>query len=143
MTMPTESQLAALGTVFETFARRFKLVDAMGAGKSLNELDKHVLLYVADHPACGPSDVARFLSVPNTTISSATDRLAKRGLIVRQRVDGDRRAVALALSDEGQASVETIRTAHSLMYRRMLEPLSPADRETLIAMMTKIISNED
>jgi DNA-binding MarR family transcriptional regulator len=86
--------------------------------------------------------VARFLAVANTTISSATDRLAKRGLLERRRLEDDRRAVALGLSEEGVGCADEIRASYRLLYRKLLEPLSPAERESLIAMMTKIVSYE-
>ena len=143
MTTPTDDQLASLGAAFDAFARRYKLLDALGSETQLNELDKQTLLYVADHPECGPSDVARFLAVPNTTISSSTDRLVKRGLLERHRPEGDRRAVALRLSADGKARAKAIMTAHRELYRRMLEPLSPAERKNFIRMITKIIYFQD
>jgi DNA-binding MarR family transcriptional regulator len=142
MTTPTDDQLASLGAAFDAFARRYKLLDALGSEQQLNELDKQTLLYVADHPGCGPTDVARFLSVPNTTISSSTDRLAKRGLLERHRPEGDRRAVALQLSADGKARADAIAMAHRDLYRRMLQPLSPAERKTFIRMIMKIVHNE-
>lgn len=143
MATPTDDQLASLGAAFDAFARRYKLLEPPGSGTQLNELDKQTLLYVADHPGCGPTDVARFLAVPNTTISSSTDRLAKRGLLERHRPEGDRRAVALRLSADGKARADAIVTAHRDLYRRMLEPLSPAERKNFIRMITKIVYNED
>ena len=143
MTKPTSKQLAALGAAFEAFARRYKLAEALSSEKPLNELDKQALFYVADHPGCGPSDIARFLTVPNTTISSATDRLVARGLLKRKRPPGDRRAVALHLTEEGQRRVDAFVAAHRALYRRMLEPLSAAERDSLIGMITKIVSHED
>lgn len=143
MTTPTDKQLAALGAAFDAFARRYKLLDALGPETPLNELDKQALIYVADHPGCGPTDVARFLAVPNTTISSATDRLVKRGLLDRHRPEGDRRAVALRLSAEGKARADAIVTAHLELYRRMLAPLTPAERKSFIHMIGKIVFNED
>src|SRR5262245_27718616 len=139
MTTPTDDQLARLGAAFEAFARRYKLQDALGSETQLNELDKQTLVYVAEHPDCGPTDVARFLAVPNTTISSATDRLVKRGLLERRRPDGDRRAVALRLSTVGKARADAIVAAYLALYRRMLEPLSPAERKTFIRIITKIV----
>jgi DNA-binding MarR family transcriptional regulator len=143
MTMPTDDQLATLGAAFDAFARRYKLADALGSEKPLNELDKQTLLYVAEHPDCGPTDVARFLGVPNTTISSSTDRLVKRGLIERHRPEADRRAVALRLSGAGKARAEGFAAAHLELYRRMLAPLSADERTRFIAMITKIVSHED
>lgn len=143
MSTPTDDQLARLGAAFDAFARRYKLLDALGSETQLNELDKQTLIYAADHPGCGPTDIARFLAVPNTTISSATDRLVKRGLLERHRPEGDRRAVALRLSAAGKARADAIVAAHRDLYRRMLEPLTPAERKSLIRMITKIVFNGD
>lgn len=143
MTKPTDDQLATLGAAFETFTRRYKLAEAMNAEKPLNEVDKQTLFYVAQNPACGPSDVARFLGTANTTISSATDRLVKRGFLERARVEGDRRAVALQLSDNGHAYVNVQLKMYREMYRLMLERLLPAERDQFIAMITKIVYNDD
>ncbi|RTL94255.1 MarR family transcriptional regulator [Ancylobacter aquaticus] len=143
MSIPTDDELATLGTAFDTFARRYKLADALGAEKPLNELDKQALLYVAEHPGCGPSDVARFLGVANTTISSATDRLAKQGLLERHRAEGDRRAVALTLTEAGDARAKAYVAAHRDLYRRMLGPLSPSERTNFITLITKIVYHED
>ncbi|EXS70243.1 MarR family winged helix-turn-helix transcriptional regulator [Sphingobium sp. Ant17] len=143
MTKPTDSQLATLGAAFETFTRRYKLAEAISVEKPLNEIDKQTLFYVAQHPACGPSDVARFLGTANTTISSATDRMVKRGYLKRERVEDDRRAVALRLSDEGRAYVEVQLQMYRDMYRLMLDRLLPAERDQFIAMIAKIVYNDD
>jgi DNA-binding MarR family transcriptional regulator len=140
MTTPTDDELAALGESLELFTRRYKLAEALGPEKPLNELDKQVLFFVAKHPECGPTDVARFLGVANTTISSATDRLAKRNLIERHRPETDRRAVALRLTSSGRQRVDSMSTMYGQLYRRMLEPLSVSERRQLIATMAKIIS---
>jgi len=142
MTMPTDEELAALSEALDLFTRRYKLAEALGPEKPLNELDKQVLFYVAKHPGCGPSDAARFLAVANTTISSATDRLAKRGLLERQRTEADRRSVALRLTGTGEQRVDTMSAMYGELHRRMLEPLSVTERQQLIAMMVKVIFSD-
>ncbi|MFY9350204.1 MAG: MarR family transcriptional regulator [Sphingobium sp.] len=142
MTDPTEDQLAALGTAFEAFARRYKLAAAMRTERPLAELDKAVLLYVADHAGCGPTDVARFLDVPTTTLSSATDRLVRRGFLRRDRIEADRRAVALTLTEAGAAYAQAQVEAYRQMYMLMLLRLSPEERDRFIAMITKIVYND-
>jgi DNA-binding MarR family transcriptional regulator len=142
MTRPTDEELAALGEAFDMFTRRYKLAEALGAEKPLNELDKQVLFYVAKHPGCGPTDAARFLGVANTTISSATDRLVKRDLLGRQRIEADRRAVALQLTSAGEARVQTLLAQYGKLYRHMLDPLSVEERQQLIAMLAKMTSND-
>ena len=142
MEPPSDDQLAALEHAFETFARRYKLAEALGPEKPLNELDKLVLGFVARQPGCGPSDIARYLSIANTTVSSATDRLAKRGYLARERSESDRRAVALWLTPAGTARAASLRALYREIHGHMLAPLSEADRETLIGLLRKINSNE-
>ncbi|MFZ3485140.1 MarR family winged helix-turn-helix transcriptional regulator [Sphingomonas sp. 3-13AW] len=142
MTTPTVDQLAALGAAFDVFTRRYKLAEALGPVKPLNEVDKQVLFYVAQNDGCGPTDVARFLGVANTTISSATDRLAKAGLLKRERPEQDRRAVALRLTPQGQARVNALQSAYHAMYLRMLEPLTTDEQHAFIALIEKIVRDE-
>ena len=142
MTMPTDDELTALGDAFDLFTRRYKLAEALAPDKPLNELDKQVLLFVSRNDGCGPTDVARFLGVANTTISSATDRLVKRDLIARQRPEADRRAVSLHLTDMGQARVDALLAMYGDLHRRMLDPLTAAERRQLIATMQKIIRSD-
>ncbi|MCC4233933.1 MarR family transcriptional regulator [Sphingobium soli] len=142
MTDPTEDQLATLGNAFETFTRRYKLADARRAERPLAELDKAVLLYIAEHAGCGPTDVARFLGVPQTTLSSATDRLVRRGFLKRERIEVDRRAVALTLTKDGEAYAKAQVEAYRQIYMLMLSRLSPDERDRFIAMITKIVYND-
>jgi DNA-binding MarR family transcriptional regulator len=143
MNKPTDEQITKIGAAFDAFTRRHKLADAGGADRPLNELDKQVLLFTGDNPGCGPSDVARFLAVPNTTISSATDRLVKRGLLDRDRIETDRRAIALRLSKDGEDTAVALRQVHQDLYRMMLQRLSPIEREQFISIITKIVYYED
>ena len=141
MTKPTDKQIADLGAALEVFARRFKLTDA-AAGRPLAEIDNQILLFVERQPGCGPTDAARFLGVATTTVSSATDRLAKRGLLARKRPEDDRRAVSLELTEPGATYVAAHKQAYLAMFKTMLERLSPEERDSLVAMMTKIVSND-
>jgi DNA-binding MarR family transcriptional regulator len=143
MNEPTDEQITKIGAAFDDFTRRHKLADAGGAERPLNELDKQVLLFTGDNPGCGPSDVARFLAVPNTTISSATDRLVKRGLLDRDRIEKDRRAISLRLSENGEETAVALRQVHQDLYRMMLQRLSPAEREQFINIITKIVYYDD
>uniref|UniRef100_UPI0035CADA4B MarR family winged helix-turn-helix transcriptional regulator n=1 Tax=uncultured Sphingomonas sp. TaxID=158754 RepID=UPI0035CADA4B len=143
MSDPTDEQMTKAGAAFDAFTRRHKLADVSGLERPLNELDKQVLQFIADHPGCGPSDVARFLSVPSTTISSATDRLVKRALLERDRIEGDRRAIALRLSAQGQATVAALHDVHQGLLRMMLQRLSAGEREQFITLITKIVYGDD
>ncbi|MGH6860801.1 MAG: MarR family winged helix-turn-helix transcriptional regulator [Phyllobacterium sp.] len=143
MTAPTNDQIAALGAALETFSRRYKLTDTGGGARPLAEVDRQTLFFIKKHPDCGPTDVARFLGVAMTTMSSATDRLAKRGLLERHRPEDDRRAVALRLSETGKKYVSTQEQAYHDMFLLMLNRLSVDERGAFITMIQKIAFTED
>lgn len=139
MSRPTDEQVARLAAALDVISRRFKLAD-VDAGRPMAEIDKHILQYVEAHPECGPSDVARFFGAAITTISSAADRLARRGLLLRQRPENDRRAVALRLTDEGKVYTAALGAAYKSMFRMMLDRLDQDERDLFIGMMDKIAS---
>lgn len=142
MSEPTDEQMTKAGAAFDAFTRRHKLADVSGLERPLNELDKQVLQFIATNPGCGPSDVARFLAVPSTTISSATDRLVKRALLDRDRIEGDRRAISLRLTEQGEATVAALHENYQSLLRMMLERLSEGERDQFIGLITKIVYND-
>jgi DNA-binding MarR family transcriptional regulator len=143
MTEPTKNQLAKFDAALGILTRRYKLAEASSTEKTLNEIDRQTLLFVAEHPTCGPTDLARFLVVATTTITSATDRLVNGGLLVRERVEGDRRAISLRLTATGKTYVAAHKQSHQDIYRMMLKRLSSDERVQFIALVTKIVSSDD
>jgi DNA-binding MarR family transcriptional regulator len=140
MTIPADEDLKALAEAFDRFTRRYKLTEALRSDTPLGELDKHVLVRIAREPDSGPGDIARFLGLPATTLSSAVDRLVRRGLIARERHPADRRAVTLALTPAGRARVDALLAGYEQLHRAMLEPLTAEERRQLVAIMQKIVA---
>lgn len=139
MTKPTDSQISTLRAAIDALMRRFKIAEAeVAPTRSLNQIDMQTLLYVAAHSACGPTDVARHLGVATTTMSSATDRLVKQGLLNRDRPEDDRRAVALSLTEAGEVYVVALVEVQMSHCRTMLERLSSDEQATFLNLLTKI-----
>jgi DNA-binding MarR family transcriptional regulator len=70
------------------------------ASDELSPADYRVMSAIASGEARA-SRLANRLLLGKPTISSSVESLSKRGLIVKSSVEGDNRAVALTLSDEG------------------------------------------
>jgi DNA-binding MarR family transcriptional regulator len=73
-----------------------------------------------------------------STISSALDRLEKRGLVTRLREAQDRRVVHIALTPAGQRLVKKIRAGQIETCRVMLTRLNRSEREQLIRLVARI-----
>jgi DNA-binding MarR family transcriptional regulator len=143
MAEPTQDDIARLAAAFEAFTRNFKVAEAEAAAdNALNALDQSTLVFVAENPGCALTDVARFLNVAMTTMSSATDRLVKKGLIERERPEENRRSVALVATAAGQGIVDRHFQVFRDLCRLMLSRLDERERAELIRIAGKIANTE-
>jgi DNA-binding MarR family transcriptional regulator len=142
-TEPTTEQIEQLTRAFERFTRRFKVAEAAAAAdNALNALDAQTLVFVDEHPGCLIGDVARYLNVAMTTMSSAIDRLVKKALVERRRPEDNRRSVALTATDKGRGAVEDLAAGYRAACQMMLRSLDPPERNELIRLTEKIADNE-
>jgi len=143
MPEPTPEQVEQLTRAFERFTRKFKVAEAVAAAdNALNALDAQTLVFIAEHPGCGMGDVARYLNVAMTTMSSAVDRLVKKDLIDRRRPEDNRRAVALSANQKGRQVVDDHIEGYRQACRTMLRALDSSERGELIRLTEKIADNE-
>ncbi|WP_232729970.1 MarR family winged helix-turn-helix transcriptional regulator [Paenibacillus phocaensis] len=56
---------------------------------------------IQDNPQIGVTELADQMRMGNSTVSGVIDRLVKAGLVIRGRLDNDRRSVALQITDKG------------------------------------------
>lgn len=73
--------------------------------------------------AMTPTELARWLSVPPTTISSVVRRIEGRGHLVRTRNPADGRSFTLTLTPEGRATHQAAGTAFLGVLGRVLAAL--------------------
>ncbi|WP_398478890.1 MarR family winged helix-turn-helix transcriptional regulator [Tardiphaga sp.] len=142
-TEPSQDEIEQMTRVFERFSRRFKVAEAAAAAdNALNALDAQTLVYVDQHPGCLMGDVARFLNVAMTTMSSSIDRLVKKAFVERRRPEDNRRSVALSTTDAGRGVVEDHIAGYRSTCLIMLRALDPVERKELIRLTEKIADNE-
>lgn len=100
--------------------------------------DIQTLRFVSTHAGCKLSDLAAHLGVVPTTASSIVDRLVERGLVRRDRPETNRRAIALALTEEGRDVFARLESEELGTMRIMLDALPEADRPQFIRSMARI-----
>ena len=96
------------------------------------------LVIIVDNPGLRQSQLADALSIERPNLVLIVDDLEKMGLISRNPAPKDRRAYALAPTDEGgrlcTAALLAVRE-HDL---RMMRRLNPSEREALVPMLQRI-----
>jgi DNA-binding MarR family transcriptional regulator len=103
-----------------------------------NGLDFQTIGFVGRAPGCMATELAQFLDVAATTATSTVDRLVKRGLLLRNRPEDNRRAVALSLSPLGQEVFDSMVAQDMQNMALMLQVLSKPERAPFVAAMQKI-----
>jgi DNA-binding MarR family transcriptional regulator len=98
-----------------------------------------VLAALRSSPKIDQVRLSQRLAIDRSTIADVAARLEERGLIRRQRDRQDARRNLLSLTPRGRALYD--RTLPEVMDvgRRLLEPLSPADRETFLRCLVQIV----
>jgi len=90
----------------------------------------HVLLQIS-HGRNTISSLANQDSISLPAVSRQVDELERKCLITRQRDPQDRRIVQLTLTDEGRQLKEIIRARVLEWLTSRVEPLSPAEQESI------------
>lgn len=92
--------------------------------------------------ATGPlsqQELGEVLGVDRTTMVAVVDELERKGLVQRDRNPDDRRAYALAVTDEGRSMLRRSRRLLATAERKFVAPLSPAEVDQLRDLLLRLI----
>jgi MarR family 2-MHQ and catechol resistance regulon transcriptional repressor len=78
------------------------------------------------------------ISAPATT--QLTDRLIRKGLIVRKASEDDRRAVLVELSGAGKCLIDKFRERRNAIFAKALAHLSEDEKEQVVSSLQKVIA---
>jgi MarR family 2-MHQ and catechol resistance regulon transcriptional repressor len=82
--------------------------------------------------------IGRKILLTSGSITSAIDRLEKKGLVARAFDPEDRRARIVDLTDTGRAFIKDAFAAHEIEIERAVAILSASERKTLIGLLKKL-----
>jgi MarR family transcriptional regulator, repressor for mepA len=106
--------------------------------RELSHAQGFVLGYLAQNPGTIQRDIARVSRTTAASVSSLLQGLERRGLIERRTVDGDERSKRVYATKAGIELIAGFDTAMAAADETILAPLDQAERETLVALLTKI-----
>ncbi|HEX9020838.1 MAG TPA: MarR family transcriptional regulator [Nitrospirota bacterium] len=105
---------------------------------ALSPAEVRVLIFLGDKGETIMTELAAAIDTPLSTVTRIADRLERKGLIVRSRSDRDRRIVVVTPSGKGKKLHDAARQDQLAMAHRMLELLSPDEREAFLALVAKL-----
>jgi len=100
-----------------------------------------ILVILAGRKDMTQAMLARQLGVEAPTVQQALDRLEALGCVVRVRPAGERRSYHLQLTDLGRATLDAVHRFGQERENDLLAPLSPAERQTLQALLARVVGH--
>jgi DNA-binding MarR family transcriptional regulator len=97
------------------------------------------LVAIRAHPGIDATRLSAVIAFDRSTLGSVIERLEAKLLIKRKPSREDRRVKLLHLTRAGAALLRDIVPSVERAQARMLQPLKPADRKTLLALMTQLV----
>jgi len=84
------------------------------------------------------SETASRLGITTGTLTVAIDRLVRKGYVERNRDTKDRRVVRINLTRKGKLAYRIHSKFHTLLVRRIMEPLNDTQQQMLADMVESI-----
>jgi len=97
------------------------------------------LVAIRTHPGIDATRLSAVIAFDRSTLGSVIERIEAKGLVERKPSPDDKRIKLLHLTRSGAALLSEIVPAVDRAQARMLEPLKPADRKTLMALLSQLV----
>lgn len=106
-------------------------------GLDVTQVQFAALVAIEAFPGIDQTSLAKAIALDRTTISNVVRRLQEKALIRRER--RNRRTNALYLTGAGRAMIQAVSPRAADVGEKLLAPLSPAERETLMELLGKLV----
>ena len=97
------------------------------------------LVAIRTHPGIDATRLSAVIAFDRSTLGNVIERLEAKGLIERKPAAQDKRVKLLYLTKPGASLLRDIMPAVDRAQARMLQPLRPADRKTLMALLSQLV----
>ena len=108
----------------------------------ISTIEISILSLIEQKPDMKLKEISDRLLIPGSTLTSAVDRLEKRGLLNRVIHPKDRRSFGLALTVEGNLAQAEHRESEKILWKRILGAYdTKAERKELIRLLQILSDN--
>lgn len=84
------------------------------------------------------NEIGRKVLLTSGSITTAVDRLEKKGMVKRESHPEDRRVRVVRLTGKGKKFITAAFAAHARELENVAAPLSPTERKTLLRLLKKL-----
>lgn len=97
------------------------------------------LVAIRTHPGIDATRLSAVIAFDRSTLGSVIERLETKNYVERKPAREDKRVKLLHLTRTGAAVLREIMPSVDRAQARMLQPLKPADRKALLALLAQLV----
>lgn len=97
------------------------------------------LVAIGTHPGIDATRLSAVIAFDRSTLGNVIERLQAKAYIERKSSPADKRVRLLYLTRSGAALLREVMPSVDRAQARMLRPLKPDDRRTLLALLTRLV----
>lgn len=109
-----------------------------GVINDLSVTEIHTIEAIGMYTERTMSEVAQDLKITVGTLTTAINKLIKKGYVERKRIEEDRRVVLIKLTKKGKLAYRLHEKFHSDMIKKTIEGLSKEEEEVLISSLDRL-----
>lgn len=104
----------------------------------LTSVQYAALVAIRANPDVDATRLSHLIAFDRSTIGGVLERLEAKGWVLRSPGTADKRVKLLRLTLEGERLLRRVEPAVMRVQQRLLEPLAPADRATVLRLLGQI-----
>ena len=145
--MPNNKDTVTMDAVYTApgylFRRMQQIADAIFIEEcrdfDLTPVQYAALIAIRTHPGIDATRLSAVIAFDRSTLGSVIERLEAKSYIERKPAPEDKRVKLLYLTRPGATLLRDIGPAVDRAQARMLQPLKPTDRKTLMTLLTQLV----
>src|SRR3982074_2551746 len=145
--MPNKPAPVTMDAVSTAPGYRFRRMQQIAVSIFVEECKAHdltpvqfaALVAIHTHPGIDATRLSAVIAFDRSTLGNVIERLEAKDFIERKPSREDKRVKLLYLTKSGATLLRDIVPSVDRAQARMLQPLKPADRKTLLALLTQLV----
>lgn len=127
--------------LLKAFHAQSNLFRPMAAQLGLSFGQPKILNFLVDHDGCKQKDLAEMCDIKPATISRLLDKMEADGLIFRAGISGNKRAMAIHLTDLGRFRQSQLVESRRVLIERELTGFSEEERRQFSSYLSRLYDN--
>lgn len=109
------------------------------AAYDLTPVQYATLVAIQENEGIDATRLSAIVALDRSTLGNVLERLENRGLVIRYASADDKRVKLLKMSPSGRALVKRAQASALRAQERILAPLQPKDRSTLMHLLSQLV----